>query len=238
MKNSYFLETAQPLQEGLPYWTFWLLLGVIVLLLFFIFLRDKELRRRIDFFFLSARNRSLQLHLHRQIKREKKRKEALWQQIGQITYKMRLSLPGTEALFMALDSLEAKRKHLETELAAIQENFARLETTKGLWPPAGSNEAAKGGEALAIFRKKRGVPPAEIKEMKAQGRFWKRRQAKIKEKIRDVEDHERAYFTTLGRVGDTWRLEEAQLQPLYDNIDQINLRLSHIEQRLDSLHPF
>ncbi len=35
---------TDPAREGLPYWAFWLLLCIIILLLFFIFLRDKDLR--------------------------------------------------------------------------------------------------------------------------------------------------------------------------------------------------
>lgn len=239
LRNSLLPETAQSFQEGLPYWAFWLLLGVIVLLLFFIFLRDKDLRRRIDFFFLSARNRSLQLHLQRQIRREKKRKEALWLQIGQIIYESRLSLTGTEALFLALDSLVAKRNQLETELLALQENMSRFEATKKFSPAgAADQKISSGSEPATASIKERPQPASEPVEPGVQLASWKRRYAKLREKIKDIIDHERAYLTTLGRIADTRRPDDGRLQRLYHEIDQINLRLSHIEQRLDSLHPF
>ncbi len=238
MKTSLLSEVTPPFQEGLPYWMLWLLLGVIVLLVFFIFLRDKDLRRRIDFFFLSARNRSLQLHLERQIKREKRRKEALWEEVGRLIYMNRLSLPGTEALFQAIDALEEKRKHLETEMKVLEENLARLETSKRPPQPAEAGETTEASGESATARKENLVFWDETRETRAEAGSWKRRLVKVKEKIRDLEDHERAYFTTLGRIGDTLRPADEALQILFDKIDQINLRISHIEQRLDSLHPF
>ncbi len=73
---------ADAAREGLPYWTFWLLLCVIVLLLFFIFLRDKDLRHRLSAFLSGAKRRMLRLRLQAKIKRERERKLHLRRELG------------------------------------------------------------------------------------------------------------------------------------------------------------
>jgi len=225
------------LQEGLPFWIFWFLLGIIGLLVLFIFLRDKELRRRIDFFFLSARHRSLQLHLRRQIKRERKRKSLLWAEMGLIVYQKRLLLNDAEAIFASLDSLEKKKAELQAESLKIQQTLdylGNVKTSSSLLSQqpvsAQTDESSSPAASFAATKISRKVKE-EIKS-------WKRRRAKIEEKIKDLEEQERVYFLTLGRLSDTFRLSEESLYPFYQKIDAINLKLTHLEQRLDSLHPF
>jgi chromosome segregation ATPase len=68
--------------EGLPFWLLWLLLCVILLLIAFIFLRDKDLRRRISAFLSGARRHMTRLRLQAKLKREKEKKAALWRELG------------------------------------------------------------------------------------------------------------------------------------------------------------
>ncbi len=77
------LLQAQPeVGERLPFWMFWLLLCVILLLVFIIFLRDKGLRRRLSSFLSGARRRMARLRLQAKLRREKERKTALWKELG------------------------------------------------------------------------------------------------------------------------------------------------------------
>jgi len=46
-------------REGVPYWILWFLLCIILLLLTFIFLRDKNLRQRLNSFFFGAKKKLL-----------------------------------------------------------------------------------------------------------------------------------------------------------------------------------
>ena len=55
--------------EGLPFWTLWFLLLVILLLVVFIFLRDKDLRRRISAFLSGARRHMTRLRIQAKMKR-------------------------------------------------------------------------------------------------------------------------------------------------------------------------
>jgi chromosome segregation ATPase len=76
---------AQPpvgVAEGLPFWTLWLLLLVILLLIVFIFLRDKDLRRRISAFLSGARRHMTRLRIQARMKKEREKKTSLWRELG------------------------------------------------------------------------------------------------------------------------------------------------------------
>jgi len=68
--------------EGLPFWLLWFLLLVILLLIAFIFLRDKDLRRRISAFLSGARRRMTRLRIQARLRREAEKKAALWRELG------------------------------------------------------------------------------------------------------------------------------------------------------------
>jgi chromosome segregation ATPase len=72
--------------EGLPFWLLWFLLCVILLLVAFIFLRDKDLRRRISAFLSGARRHMVRLRIQVKLKREKEKKAALWRELGKLAW--------------------------------------------------------------------------------------------------------------------------------------------------------
>jgi chromosome segregation ATPase len=72
--------------EGLPFWLLWFLLCVILLLLVIIFLRDKDLRRRISVFLSGARRHMIRLRLQAKLKKEKAKKAALWRELGKLAW--------------------------------------------------------------------------------------------------------------------------------------------------------
>jgi len=76
------LQDPSGLAEGLPYWTLWFLLCVILLLLFVIFLRDKNLRRKLSSFLSGARRRMLRLRLQSKLRAEALKKAELWKELG------------------------------------------------------------------------------------------------------------------------------------------------------------
>ncbi len=76
------VQAAPDIARGLPYWLFWFLLCVILLLLATIFLRDKDLRRRMSAFLSGTRRRMLSLRLQTKLSHEKEKKAALWRELG------------------------------------------------------------------------------------------------------------------------------------------------------------
>lgn len=229
------VEAATTVEEGLPFWLLWLLIAFIGLLLFFIFLRDKDLRRRIDFFFLNARNRSLQIHLRRQMKREEKKKKRLWLDLGRIVYENKLALEGTEAILKSLDSLIRKKQQILHELNYFQNNLKITPAEKS--PSLSSGQESNSGvtsNSKASFKAMIHFDQDSPKSKAA----WPRKKNKLREKIKALDEQAKAFLITLGRITDTLRFKNEKLIPLYEKIDSVNLRLSHLEQRLDSLHPF
>ncbi len=75
-------QDAPGLAEGLPYWILWFLLCVILLLLVVIFLRDKNLRRKLSSFLSGAKRRMLRLRLQSKLRAETLKKAGLWKELG------------------------------------------------------------------------------------------------------------------------------------------------------------
>jgi predicted nucleic acid-binding Zn-ribbon protein len=78
------VQAAPPsaVPEGLPFWLLWFLLCVILLLTVFIFLRDKDLRRRISAFLSGARRHMTRLRIQAKLKKEREKKVSLWRELG------------------------------------------------------------------------------------------------------------------------------------------------------------
>ncbi len=92
--------------EGLPFWLLWFLLCVIVLLVAFIFLRDKDLRRRISSFLSGARRHMLRLRLQVKLKKERQKKTALWRELGKLAWNEDFRAPCIDGECAKLTSLE------------------------------------------------------------------------------------------------------------------------------------
>ncbi len=82
MEASLQVQPGVGTPEGLPFWLLWLLLCVILLLVAFIFLHDKDLRRRVSAFLSGARRHMLRLRIQARLKKEREKKAALWRELG------------------------------------------------------------------------------------------------------------------------------------------------------------
>ncbi len=102
------LQSASPAgsAEGLPFWLLWVLLCVILLLVAFIFLRDKDLRRRISSFLSGARRHMLRLRLQVKLKKERQKKAAVWQELGKLAWNEDFRAPCIEGECAKLSDLE------------------------------------------------------------------------------------------------------------------------------------
>ncbi|MCX7973134.1 MAG: hypothetical protein N3B16_01350 [Candidatus Aminicenantes bacterium] len=207
---------SSPYNEGLPFWLFWFLLSLIGLLFFFIFLRNKELRRRIDFFFLRTKKRSLQIHLQQQMKRENKRKEKLWLEVGKIAYKNELNVVGTEALVKSLKVLERKKEEILAQLSSPSDHPQVDQKRKF---PYSNNSPIKSLSEDKLSLK---FPY-----------FWPKKRAKLEHKLNALEKRTTTLLITLGKITDTQRVSHPELLPLYDKIDITKAKLSYLEQRLN-----
>ncbi|MGD9347042.1 MAG: hypothetical protein PVH84_14325, partial [Candidatus Aminicenantes bacterium] len=120
-------QTAStPATDGLPYWIFWLLVSFILLLLAFIFLRDKELRRKMDEFFFRTRKRLIKLRHQRRMAREIRKKERLIIEIGRKAWERRVEVKNGTKVFRDLQYLEDKSEKLQQENTDIRNKIAFL----------------------------------------------------------------------------------------------------------------
>ena len=113
--------------EGLPYWTFWFLLCIILLLVMFIFLRDKDLRRRINLFFFGAKKKLIKLRLQARLKRECRKKDELIRSLGSKIWEDKINIPGAEKTSQELTKLEQQKQELEEESKEVRLKITGLE---------------------------------------------------------------------------------------------------------------
>lgn len=120
-------QPSQITREGLPYWIFWLLLCVILLLLVFIFLRDKDMRQRVNSFFFGARRKIARLRLHAKIKKENQNKIELFKELGSKTWEAGISHQQTKKISTEINALEKKKFLNKKEIAKCSSEIKKLE---------------------------------------------------------------------------------------------------------------
>lgn len=116
-------------REGIPYWTFWLLLCIILLLLTFIFLRDKDLRKRVDSFFFGAKKKIVKLRLHARLKRQKQKKKEIFKELGQKALQEGIELEENDNVNNELRKMEENKNNLDKELKGIESNIDKLNSS-------------------------------------------------------------------------------------------------------------
>ena len=109
-------QTPAEVTKGLPFWLLWLLLCVILLLVVFIFLRDKDLRRRISAFLSGARRHMIRLRLQVKLKKEKEKKAALWRELGKLAW-------SEEVQASCIDEDCGKLAGLEEEIGRLRKTW-------------------------------------------------------------------------------------------------------------------
>ncbi|MEW5901741.1 MAG: hypothetical protein AB1715_09795 [Acidobacteriota bacterium] len=131
-----FQATPSLQKQALPYWIFWFMLFIILLLVLFIFLRDRGLRRRLSAFLAGARRRSVLLQLKFRLKRERQKKMTLLKKLGAAAWDEDLPLEGGETIRSSLRENFEKRNAAQLEwknaLAELERNHKRLEEAVAL----------------------------------------------------------------------------------------------------------
>ncbi len=101
--------------EGLPFWLLYVLVCVVILVTAFLFLRNKEFREKLNFFFSGAGRRMKALRLKAQIRRERNKRDLLFQEVGKKAWVENIEVRGTEREIKALTALQAKLDRLHAE---------------------------------------------------------------------------------------------------------------------------
>ncbi len=121
---------SSPEREGLPYWIFWLLISVILLLVAFIFLRDKDLRQRLSYFLFGAKRRMMRLRLQVRLRRENGRVKAVLRELGKKAWGLGLEPPQSEGLLVDIRSLEEQKSLLQQDREVLGTQLQSLVKAK------------------------------------------------------------------------------------------------------------
>lgn len=113
-------------EEGLPYWIFWFLLCIILLLIIFIFLRDKDLRQRLNSFFFGIKKRMIKMRLQARLRMIRKKKLALIAELGRRAWENQVVLNGNHQVSQELADLDKNKTTFEKELNVIKAEITTL----------------------------------------------------------------------------------------------------------------
>lgn len=201
-------EAALP-HEGLPYWMFWLLLCVILLLLAFIFLRNKDLRQRLSLSLHSPRRRWDRITLQARLIREKKKRAGLLEALGRAALRRKAAVKTRPDLVRNLSQLETK---LDDERGRMREVSTLIESL-----PAPSAGGGPGSAAARTSTKIRKDLKKIISAMAAL------------EKLQDPLLEELGVMVLKGRP------KESAFLPLYAQLDRIDESIAEITSALATL---
>jgi len=208
------LQTQPPsgVPEGLPFWLLWFLLCVILLLIVFIFLRDKDLRRRISAFLSGARRHMLRLRLQVKLKKENEKKAGLWRELGKLAWKEDVRAPCIEEECGKLSGLEQEiGRHQKTwhdVFSRIEvlgrEHEAALERFRALVSEQEEARRPHQEEMLALANKKKEI----LDPLEASLREAEAAEAQVRAVEKDVRNAEEN--PKLNEADRTARLDKAR----------------------------
>ena len=248
----YAQQTESPIQsEGLPYWTLWFLLCIIALLTFFIFLRDKSLRQRLNLFFSRAKRRMVKIRLQARLKKENRKKDEFIKEMGQEAWTEGIiTVENGEKIIKELKSLETKETSSQKDLeeaelkieklddqynTALKKHGDQIQKTEDEIKPirekmAETKEKAKLTE-LNLIQKQKDIEYAEkileveersAKEMKASTKLSaEEKKAKIKEVAENIKNLEKKREKT-----------RTELQALRENKSAMEMEINKFQKKI------
>lgn len=242
--SSFFsFQTPPPgSQEGLPYWILWFLLCIILLLLAFIFLRDKDLRHRLNRFLFGAKKKLIKFRLQARLKMAKRKKGELHRELGQKVWDECLDVQGAEKISVTLAKLMESKASLLDELVEAENTIKDIDLSlKELKEQLIIEEDEekslndKNQEEGKLIKKGGDKNKKETDELKKEINEWERNKVRVQEKIEKIEKRTIPLFENLGVLADHTRLEQKTLLLNYSQLDRNRKRITDIEQQLKDL---
>jgi hypothetical protein len=199
------VTVANPGKEGLPYWILWLLVSVILLLIFYIFLRDKDLRLRLSSFLAGPKRRMLRLRLQVKLKKERGKKAGLWRDLGRAAWSDDIRADGTAGIFGMLKVLESD---LNTARTAWHEAYTRIE----------SLEKARAADDEAGL--------LEIRE-------WTKNKEAVQERIIQIKRSSEPLYESLGKILAQSRPDHESLALYYFQLDRVEKAIRDLQSQIE-----
>jgi hypothetical protein len=203
--------------EGLPYWIFWLLLCVILLLLVFIFLRDKDLRRRINLFLFGAKKKLIKMRLQARLKRECRKKEDQTKELGKKIWDDKLEIINGNKTTQELEKLEKNKQDLDRESDDAQKRIDGLEADLDKFTQKHKDSVAEQESAKKPYQEK-------LTEIRDEERVL---EVKVTEKQKELEGMARG----LNSPGNETEDKREELSDKKEKMDEEIKKL--VDERLD-----
>ncbi|MFO7732860.1 MAG: hypothetical protein R6X21_04340 [Candidatus Aminicenantes bacterium] len=207
-------ETPDIAKEGLPFWILWFLLLIILILMMFIFLRDKDLRRRISSFLSGARRRMARLRLQGKLRKEKEKKVSLWKELGKTAWHEDIRADCVETEF--------------EKLAGIEEETGRLQKT---WHDVYSRIEALGREHEASIRSFR----ARVEELEKDRRPHDEELKALLSKRSEVREALEAALRELGIEEGQVKAADKEIRSFNERIPRLEIERRHLDLRIEKV---
>ncbi len=214
------LSTPELQKAGLPFWVFYLLLSVILLLIFINFLQKKDLRQKISYFLAGPRRRFSRLRIEVLLKREEHKKSELLKRLGELTSIDWPDLPEIKEISRENKVLEGKNAALQGEWHRIYKQLENLkkEKTRLQSSPAPDDNLKAG-----------------LVEIENKISDLRRELGQVQASIVATDEQLEPYHQTVGRLIYSLRPEREDLAFLYFQIDSLENRILQLKEKLEKL---
>ncbi|NPV82394.1 MAG: hypothetical protein HPY46_02250 [Candidatus Aminicenantes bacterium] len=214
------LSTPELQKGGLPFWVFYLLLSIILLLIFINFLQKKDLRQRISYVLAGPRRRFSRLRIEVLLKREESKKSELLKRLGEMTSIQWPDLPEIKEISREIKTLEEKNTGLQVEWHRIYKQLENLrqEKTRLLSSPVPEdNYKARLAQLETMIADRE-------KELK-----------RVQASIVATDEQLEPYHKTIGHIMYSLRPDREDLAFLYFQIDSLESKIRELKDRLEKL---
>ncbi len=212
------LLSSPELQEsGLPFWLFYLLLSIILLLVFISFLRNRDLRQKISYALAGPRRKLERLRLQVILKREEEKKNDLLRRLGELG---RLRWPNLEEL----KGLPDEVKSLEEKNSRLQEKWHRLYHEQ--------ERLKQEKKKLLTQTDSRGDLLEKREELEKNISILEKNRNDIQEEIIATDELLVPYYETIGKLLYKLRPDQEDLDYIYFQIDSIEKKIKETKEQL------
>ncbi|MBC7364147.1 MAG: hypothetical protein H5U07_06360 [Candidatus Aminicenantes bacterium] len=204
-------------KSGLPFWLFYLLLSIVLLLLVINFLQNKNLRQKISFTLAGPRRRLNRLRIEVQLRREIEKKEELLRELGKLAMSKIIRLPEEEDSLSEIRLLEEEIYHLQSLWHETYRKLEMLKLEKRRALNENSNEKALNLPVL----------DEQIKNLENEKKL-------LEDKIITINEQINHYYLSIGRTVNKYRPDYEDLAFLYFQVDKAEKAINDLETKLKS----
>jgi hypothetical protein len=226
-------DASSVAREGLPYWTFYLLLCLILLLVAFIFLRDKDLRMRLNEFLSGAKKRMKRTQMQIRLKRENKRKTDHLKELGRRAWGEKLSEPPLEPHFRSLDHLDRLRAEKQAELKDILARIIELQRKISAAGQAPQRPRKEENEGEPLAKPMRHAAKNEERQFRKEIQESEKKIREGQEFLKSIDIRKSEQFVRIGAILDDGRPEHKDFLGIYVQIDKLNRKILHYIDEID-----